>query len=396
MSSNDGPGSAPSVSVIIPTYQRRDSLRRAIESVLAQTYEDFELLVVDDGSTDGTAGAIIGLDARVRYVWQENRGVAAARNTGVRLAHAPIIAFLDSDDNWRSQHLAVVAEALARHPEAVLVCTRPRFLVSGRVRAGHTRVLDALPLLLVENFVGLPSSVAVRKSAFVAVGGFDEGFVVSEARELWLRLATQGPFCLLDRPTITHPATRGSLTELGRRAGAHVPADELMANKIAAEIARLERSDSRQLAARAQGRLHYAAALRGLVAHDEVAVSTALEEACRLLPELSREAYLVTRRIELIARDDGERLHQFATAATLWPEAASDTALLLRVKAILLALRSRQPRTAIRLARRWPLARTPAFFAHTFPLWMPLARGAMKRWTQRRRERVLPVNVLLI
>ncbi len=76
----------PTVSVVIPTYQRRDDVLRAVESVLAQSFEDFEVIVVDDGSTDGTAEALAGLDPRLRYVWHENRGTGAARNAGLRLA----------------------------------------------------------------------------------------------------------------------------------------------------------------------------------------------------------------------------------------------------------------------------------------------------------------------
>jgi glycosyltransferase involved in cell wall biosynthesis len=90
------------VSVVIPTYQRRRFVVRAVESVLGQTVQDSEAIVVDEGSTDGTAEALAGLDPRVYHVWQENRGVSAARNAGIRLARAPIVAFLDSDDRWRA------------------------------------------------------------------------------------------------------------------------------------------------------------------------------------------------------------------------------------------------------------------------------------------------------
>jgi hypothetical protein len=309
-----------------------------------------------------------------------------ARNAGIRLARAPIVAFLDSDDRWRPNHLGVVAQTFVRYLEAVLVCTRPRFLVTGRRHPRAARLLDALPLLLVENFVGPPSSVAVRKTALAEVGGFDEALAVSEGRELWLRLATRGPFCILERRTIIVQVTRGSISDLGRSSRGHAPADEFIATKIAAEVARLDRPDSGDLTARARGRLRYAAALRGLVSHDDEAVSCALEEACGLLPELSREAYLVARRIMFIASDRGERLHHLTAAAVLWPEPHADTALFLRGTAILLALRMFRPRTAIRLAVRWPIAATPGFLARTLPMWIRVAEWVTVGWTHRGRQ----------
>ena len=141
----------PSVSVVIPTYQRRGLVRRAVASVLGQTFQDFELIVVDDGSTDGTGDALEGIDERIRYTRQENRGVAAARNVGIRLARGEIIAFLDSDDRWLPDHLAVLTEVLARHPEAVLCTTCPRFHVGGRQTADDGKPVDAVPLLFAEN-----------------------------------------------------------------------------------------------------------------------------------------------------------------------------------------------------------------------------------------------------
>src|SRR5438552_2642197 len=182
-------GGLPTVSVVIPTYERRHYVARAVASVLAQTYQDFEVLVVDDGSTDGTAQALEGLDLRLRYHWQENRGVSGARNAGSRLARGEIVAFLDSDDRWLPDHLAVVTEVFARNPGVVLVSTCPRFQIAGRERPADAKVFDALPLTLTENVVGYQSGVAVRRADLLAVGGFDERLSVMEGSELWPRLA---------------------------------------------------------------------------------------------------------------------------------------------------------------------------------------------------------------
>src|SRR2546421_13038913 len=104
----NGGGAAPAVSVIVPTFQRREYVVRAVGSVLAQTYEDFELIVVDDGSTDGSGVALAGLDCRLRYLWQENRGTGAARQKGLGLVRGEIVAFLASHYTWLPPHLWIV------------------------------------------------------------------------------------------------------------------------------------------------------------------------------------------------------------------------------------------------------------------------------------------------
>jgi len=98
---------SPTVSVILPTFQRRELVRRSVASALAQTVREIEVIVVDDGSTDGTEEILSGPDERLKYFAQAHRGVAAARNLGIRYARAPIVAFLDADEIWLPEHLAV-------------------------------------------------------------------------------------------------------------------------------------------------------------------------------------------------------------------------------------------------------------------------------------------------
>ena len=108
----------PRVSIVMPTYNRRDTIERAIDSVVAQTFRDWELIVVDDGSTDGTRDLVAGLDPRVRMIVQENQGVGGARNTGMAAAEGALIAFLDSDDEWPAHHLALATAFFDAHPDA--------------------------------------------------------------------------------------------------------------------------------------------------------------------------------------------------------------------------------------------------------------------------------------
>lgn len=189
------PAAAPGVSVIIPTFNRARTLPRALESVLAQTYRDFELLVVDDASTDQTEALVRArADSRIRYLRQEtNRGVAAARNRGLAQARAPLIAFLDSDDLWAPQKLARQVALFARSPLRVgLVYTGVETMDEHGLRSIDLPRLrgDAFPALLRGNAIhGGGSNVMIRREAYEVVGGFDETLPAIEDYEYWLRIA---------------------------------------------------------------------------------------------------------------------------------------------------------------------------------------------------------------
>jgi len=229
--------------VIVPTYQRREFVQRALASVMAQTYRDFELIVIDDCSTDGTTEALVPLRDTLRYRWQTNRGVAAARNAGLELARGSIIAFLDSDDSWLPHHLAVVTEMLGRHPTAVLASTCPEFVIAGREPASNARLVDYRkePLVCQAWRIGFTSGIAVRRRAIAAVGGFDDRMKAMEDSDMWVRLATHGPFSMVRHATIVHQRTSGSLRDRGRLAGDYLRAAELSAQNLASGVARLLR-----------------------------------------------------------------------------------------------------------------------------------------------------------
>jgi Glycosyl transferase family 2 len=193
------------VSAIITTYNYARFLPDAIESVLAQSCDGMEIVVVDDGSTDETARvAARYADRGVRYVRRPHGGAGRARNAGLEVTSAPLVAFLDADDAWLPDRVAAGLDHLARHPELALAAAhayacdeqlRPTAIVPAATRpAGH--MLDAL---LVDNVVLNPSSVLIRRSAIEAAGGFSE-IAFGEDWDTWIEIAKRFPIGFIDRP----------------------------------------------------------------------------------------------------------------------------------------------------------------------------------------------------
>jgi hypothetical protein len=368
------------VSVVIPTYQRRRFVMRAVQSVLAQTMQDFEVIVVDDGSSDGTAEALAEVDPRVRHIWQSNRGVSAARNTGIKLAEAPVVAFLDSDDRWRPEHLAVVSEALRRHPSALLATTCPHFHVGGRVREADLH--DARPLMLAESLPGYPSCVAARRAALLEAGLFDERLEVFEDRDLWLRLSLHGPAACTRRHTVVRQNTLGTPRQRGARRNEYLRAYDLSARRMIDEIRRVRPADE-QAAAEAQAMLAFATALRAARASDDDALLAAVATACTLFPRLSGQPVWVAKRVRLVTHGTHERATQFAALARAWPDPDSDTALLLHWVAIAAAVRAGRRREGLELAMRAQLRAAPGFLFRAAPRWPRLFRHALQAYVHR-------------
>lgn len=195
----------PSVSVVVPLYNKAPHAARAVRSVLRQSFRAFELVVVDDGSTDGGAAVVRAIpDPRIRLVRQANAGVSCARNRGIFEARAPLIAFLDADDSWNEGFLSVVAGLAARHPAAGAFGTAFEIISPGGTRAvsraltlretGRRHALlpdyfrDAL-----SGFVLWSSAVAVHKRVFRELGGFPPGVRLGEDLDMWTRIGARYP-----------------------------------------------------------------------------------------------------------------------------------------------------------------------------------------------------------
>jgi GT2 family glycosyltransferase len=191
---------SPTVSVIIPTYNRWPWVGEAIESVLAQKFADYELIVVDDGSSDETSRQLSRFGSRIKVFGQTNRGVSAARNLGVRHARGRFLAFLDSDDLWLPSKLQIQTTFLADNPD-IQICQTDEIWIRNGIRvnpkAKHRKPSGDIFLPSLELCLVSPSAVMLTRELFERAGGFDESFPVCEDYDLWLRIAVDHPVPLI-------------------------------------------------------------------------------------------------------------------------------------------------------------------------------------------------------
>jgi len=192
----------PTVSVLIPTYNRAHIIAKAIDSALAQTFRDIEIVVVDDGSTDTTAELIAGYGRAVVCARQENRGIAGARNTGVRLCSGDYIAFLDSDDYWLPEKLERQMALFQEHPEyGMVACQCASIDAHGHYREKNRPGTSGwiLEALFHKNFIRTSAAVVTRQ-CIEQVGLFDESLRECEEYDLWLRIAAQYQIGFINEP----------------------------------------------------------------------------------------------------------------------------------------------------------------------------------------------------
>ncbi len=194
------------VSIVIPTYNREAWLASAIESVKQQSFRDWELVIVDDGSSDQSSNVVRELaDSRITYVRVEHGGVSRARNLGVSLTRFPWICFLDSDDQWTPAKLQRQIETVEEFPEFRIVYTNEIWIRRGKRvnqkkkhrKYGGWIYHRCLPLCIIS-----PSSVMLHRELLEEEDLFDESFPVCEDYELWLRISARNPVFFLDEPLI--------------------------------------------------------------------------------------------------------------------------------------------------------------------------------------------------
>ena len=186
----------PLVSIVIPTFNCESYIGEAVDSVLRQDYRSFEIIVVDDGSTDNTRQVLEKYRGKIRYIYQENGGRSAARNRGIKETRGEYIAFLDADDLWENNKLALQMEYFLKHPDVSLVYA-DALTFRGSEIVAPSMFQDREPFsgdcflaLLRENFIPT-QTVIVKKECFKNSGLFDEALEVSEDYDLWLRIAKE-------------------------------------------------------------------------------------------------------------------------------------------------------------------------------------------------------------
>ena len=204
----------PKVSVVIPAYNCEKFISTAIESVLSQTYGDYEIVVVNDGSTDKTDEILSRYTPKIKKIYQPNKGIAEARNTGVANAEGEYIAFLDGDDAWLPDRLKMQVDLLEKNGKVGLVYS-DTYIVDSKVFAApdsasrrtfqvrQPRRGSVLEFLFIENFIPT-SSVMVRKECLSSIGRFDPAVVPIEDYDMWLRIAAKYEVDYTDIPLVKY------------------------------------------------------------------------------------------------------------------------------------------------------------------------------------------------
>ena len=207
----------PKISVIIPAYNAEATILETLQSLRQQTFTDFEIIVINDGSSDRTLDVLGSIDdQRLKIFSDQNGGLSVARNRGIARAEGEFIAFLDADDLWSADKLERQLAALQQHPQAGVAYSWTSFIdEQGQFLYVQPPVYfegNVYPQLLLENFLACGSVPLIRRQAIESVGGFVPGLASSEDWEYWLRLARQWSFVLVPQHQVFYRQRLGSLS----------------------------------------------------------------------------------------------------------------------------------------------------------------------------------------
>ncbi len=211
------PENSPEISVIIPSYNRGWAIKEAIDSVFAQRFDNFELIVVNDGSTDNTVEELSSFRNKIKLIEQNNCGVSAARNKGILCSAGNYIAFLDSDDLWLPGKLEAQFEFFNKNPGALICQTEEIWVRNGkRINPGkrHKKVSGFFFEKSLELCMVSPSAVMIKKNLFNMVGLFNETLPACEDYDMWLRINCTYPIYLIDTPFVVKRG--GHIDQLSR------------------------------------------------------------------------------------------------------------------------------------------------------------------------------------
>ncbi len=271
----------PLFSVIIPTYNSASKITRAVQSVLAQTFKDYEIWVIDDGSTDETRSVLEPFGEQIHYHYQANQGVAGARNQGAQYASGTYLAFLDADDWWYPQKLERVAQAISTAPEVGLFYSQVDFFNESGTKLWTYRSEDRgrrnYHTLLQRDFV-LTSSAVAKTDCLTQMGRFDGAVSPCEDWDMWLRIAWRFPICLIPEPLSAYEYQASSSLTSGTQHW--VQAHDRLLDKILAtdpDMTPFLRRRIRSAIAYRKGKIY-------LAAREDASALHAFQEALRIRP----------------------------------------------------------------------------------------------------------------
>ena len=211
----------PQISVVIPVYNGEKTIEESIASVLAQTFTDFELIIINDGSQDHTPNIVQQIiqqtdDFRLKLYSYPNKGLAASRNRGITKAQGKYISFLDADDLWTKDKLASQYDALQTHPQAAVAYSGTNWINEAGNIIKHASPPstsgNVYSILLLFNLVGSGSNVLIKREALLRVGDFDESLNASEDWDLLIRLAAKYEFVSIDLPQVLYRQSPNSMS----------------------------------------------------------------------------------------------------------------------------------------------------------------------------------------
>jgi glycosyltransferase involved in cell wall biosynthesis len=296
----------PLVSVIIPTYNSAEFLLETLESVFAQTYQNLEVILVDDGSTDGTRRLIEPYLSRLTYVYQDNAGESSARNHAIEMAQGEFLAFLDSDDTWLPDKLEKQLACLEGVPEAV-VCYSPCYFINavgapvewnGSHTAGNgpPEPFEAFERLAMDNFIPNPGTAVVRRSRAHPEPWFDPQIEWGEDWDLWLRLSFDGAFVYLPEPLASYRMRKPDRRRKIEASAEFVRQNEMILGK-AFGLADERNHSSARLRSNAFGQLYLRSAMYNFEIGEQTEGNDYLGQAFRSDPNLLMDVGGLARRI---------------------------------------------------------------------------------------------------